>query len=92
MLCIMYVLNMVVLNLAIFTTFDNESYSVQKRYTRINLLLKRLHMRNLHPGANLLTGANLHPGANLHRLASRSYANKLCPYAPRFYLKFNTRY
>ena len=38
-------------------------------------------MRNLHPGANLLPGANLHP------LASRSYANKLCPYAPRFDVK-----
>ena len=38
-------------------------------------------MRNLHPGANLLPGADLHP------LASRSYANKLCPYAPRFDVK-----
>ena len=46
-------------------------------------------MRNLHPGAKLLPGANLHAGANLHPLASRSYANKLCPYAPRFYLKFD---
>ena len=35
---------------------------------------------------------NLHPGANLHPLASRSYANKSCPYVPRFDLKFNTRY
>ena len=54
--------------------------------------LSCVHMRNLHPGANLLPDANLHPGANLHPLASRSYANKFCPYAPRFYLKFNTRY
>ena len=30
-----------------------------------------------------------HPGANLHPLAPRSYANKLCPYAPRFYLKLS---
>ena len=28
----------------------------------------------------------------LHTLASRSYANKSCPYVPRFDLKFNTRY
>ena len=35
---------------------------------------------------------NLQPGANLYPLASRSYANKLCPYAPKFDLKFNTRY
>ena len=35
---------------------------------------------------------NLHPGANLHPLASRSYANKSCPYEPRFDLKFNTRF
>ena len=44
------------------------------------------------PGANLDQGANLHLGANLHPLASRSYANKSCPYVPRFDLKFNTRY
>ena len=53
-------------------------------------LLSRVHMRNL--GANLLPGANLHQGANLHPLASRSYANKLCPCVPRFNLKFDTRY
>ena len=41
-------------------------------------------MRNLDPGANLLPDANLHPGANLHPLASRSYTNKLYPYAHRF--------
>ena len=35
---------------------------------------------------------NLHPGANLHPLASRSYANKSCPYVPRFEWKFNTMY
>ena len=35
---------------------------------------------------------NLHPGANLHPLASRSYANISYPYIPRFDLKFNTRY
>ena len=26
----------------------------------------------------------VHPGANLHPLMSRSYANKLCSYVPRF--------
>ena len=55
-------------------------------------VLSCVHMPNLHPVGNLLPGANLRPGANLHPLASRSYANKLCPYAPRFYLKFNTSY
>ena len=48
-------------------------------------------MLNLHPGANLLPGENLHQGANLHRLASRSYASKLCPYVPRFDLKFSKK-
>ena len=56
--------------------FNNNPSSVY------NLDLSRVHMRNLHPGANLLPGTNLHPGANLHPLASRSYANKLCPYVP----------
>ena len=59
---------MVVLNLAIFTTFDNDSYSVQRRYTRINLLLK--------PSSY----AQFAPGCKFVPLASRSYANKLCPY------------
>ena len=49
-------------------------------------------MHNLHPGANLRPGAKVHPGANLHPLVSRSYAKKLCPYVPRFDLKFITRY
>ena len=56
------------------------------------IYLSRVHMRDSHPGANLLPGVNLHPGANLHPIASRSYANKLCPYAPRFDSKLNTRY
>ena len=55
-------------------------------------VFSRVHMHNLHQGANLLPGANLHPRENLHHLASRSYANKLCPYAPKFDLKFKTRY
>ena len=42
--------------------------------------LSRVHVHNLHPGA----GANIHPGVNLHPLMSRSYANKLCSYVPRF--------
>ena len=54
--------------------------------------ISRVHMHNLHPGANLLPGANLCLGANLHPLALRSYANKLCPYAPKFDMKFNTMY
>ena len=45
--------------------------------------ISRVHMHNLHPGVNLLPGANL---------ALRSYANKLCPYAPKFDMKFDTRY
>ena len=49
-------------------------------------------MRNLQPGSNLLPLANLHPAANLQPIASRSYADKLCPYTPRFDLKLNTRY
>ena len=59
---------MVVLNLAIFTTFDNDSYSVQRRYTRINLLLKPSSYAQFAPGCKLLPGANLHSGANLHPL------------------------
>ena len=35
---------------------------------------------------------NLHPGANLHPIVSRSCANKSCSYVPRFELKFYTRY
>ena len=49
-------------------------------------------MHNLHPGVNLLPGANLNTGAYLHPLALRSYANKFCPYAPKFDMKFDTRY
>ena len=30
--------------------------------------LSRVHVHNLHPGANLLPGANLRPGVNLHPL------------------------
>ena len=54
--------------------------------------LKPCSCAHLHPGANLHTGANIYSGANLHPLTSRSYANKLCPYAPRFDKKLNTRY
>ena len=45
---------MVVFNLAIFTTFDNDSYSVQRRYTRINLRLKPSSYAQFDAGANLL--------------------------------------
>ena len=45
--------------------------------------LSRVHVHNVHPGANLHPGATLHPGANLHPLMC-SYVNKLCSYAPRF--------
>ena len=48
------------------------------------MLGRRCVVSYLHPGANLLPGANLHPGANFHPLASRSYANRLCPYVYRF--------
>ena len=50
------------------------------------------HVHNLHPGTNLHPGANLPPGANLHPIMSLSYANKLCPYTPKFDKKFNTSY
>ena len=43
--------------------------------------LSRVHVHNLHPGANL------HPLRRVHIMA-----NKLCSYVPRFNLKFNTRY
>ena len=56
------------------------------------LTLSRVHVHNLHLGANLHPGANLHLGANLHPLMSRSYANKLCSYTSRFDKKFNTMY
>ena len=59
---------------------------LNKPLRTICVYLSRVHMRNLHPGANLLPGANLHP------LASRSYSNELCPYAPRFDLRLNIRY
>ena len=65
------------------TNFD---YSYAHAHVFIVFLLSRVHVHNLHPGSNLHTDANLHP------LASRSYANKSCPYVPRFGLKFNTRY
>ena len=54
--------------------------------------INRVHMHNLHPGVNLLPGANLNTGAYLHPQALRSYANKLCPYAPKFDMNFDTRY
>ena len=43
-------------------------------------------------GITKAPGANLHPGTKFAPLASRSYANKSCPYVPRFYLKFNKRF
>ena len=46
--------------------------------------LSRVHVHNLHPGANLCPGANFTPGCKFAPLMSRSYANKLCSYAPRF--------
>ena len=35
--------------------------------------------------------AQFAPGCKFAPLASRSYANKLCPYVPRFDLKFTPR-
>ena len=52
----------------------------KKRFSHNEAHLSRVHVHNLHPGANL------------HPLMSRSYENKLCSYAPRFYWKFNTMY
>ena len=75
-LLMLYVTNCTIWRLSLLTASGNVS-------------LSRVHMRNLHPGAKLLPGAILLPGANLHPLASRSYANKLCPYAPRFDLRVN---
>ena len=40
-----------------------------------NIAICRVHMHNLHLGANLLPGANLHSDTNLHPLASRSYVH-----------------
>ena len=78
---------MVVSKMHVRTTFIFKHMELQ-----IMSNLNRVHMRNLHPGAILLPDANLHPGANLHPIASRSYTNKLCPYVPRFNVKFYTRF
>ena len=52
---------------------DNQCYG--KKKSMRNIAICRVHMHNLHLGANLLPGANLHSDTNLHPLASRSYVH-----------------
>ena len=47
----------------------------KSRFSHNEAHLSRVHVHNLHPGANMNPGANLHLGASLHPLMSRLYAN-----------------
>ena len=70
-----------------YSRYTSKKTNIEVQYSdRLRVSLKPCSY------AQFALGANIHPDANLHPLASRSYANKLCPYVPRFDLKFNTRF